>query len=281
VNLIHRQIQSLCVPVVRRHIPSLFAPAERSEALSEPIRSPEPVITKEIDTAFDFERDTPSGKDPDAHSPTLRRYHRLLWSKPLPGGHDFRLVETEPNAYLYHSSDLGEYFLASDAITHTYKNTKSMAPVVDQIPEGEMDGFYKTCSTIGAYTVFPGKAINRKMTINQARGVNHRIKDRFDLTLECIRRYYLGNPSPLTDTFLRYDDFFRLFKDFSGYVAFFLLQDLVDENSKAVKFHLPFEDFGTPALPRNVSEYRRYKDNVLRFVDARNQRIEKAFICPG
>ena len=28
----------------------------------------------DIDTAFDFRRDTPPGKDPDSHSPTLRRY---------------------------------------------------------------------------------------------------------------------------------------------------------------------------------------------------------------
>lgn len=36
-----------------------------------------------IDTAFDFRTDTPPGRDPDSHSPTLRRYHQLLWSKPL------------------------------------------------------------------------------------------------------------------------------------------------------------------------------------------------------
>ena len=38
-----------------------------------------------IDTAFDFRTDA-NGKDPDSHSLTLRRYHRLLWSKPLPNG---------------------------------------------------------------------------------------------------------------------------------------------------------------------------------------------------
>lgn len=34
----------------------------------------------EIDTTFDFRDDTPEGKDPDQYSPTLRRYHKLLWS---------------------------------------------------------------------------------------------------------------------------------------------------------------------------------------------------------
>lgn len=41
-----------------------------------------------IDVAFDFRTDA-GGKDPDSHSPTLRRYHRLLWSKPLPSGEPF------------------------------------------------------------------------------------------------------------------------------------------------------------------------------------------------
>jgi hypothetical protein len=41
-----------------------------------------------IDVAFDFGADA-KGKnpDPDKDSPTLRLYHRLLWSKPLPVGH--------------------------------------------------------------------------------------------------------------------------------------------------------------------------------------------------
>jgi hypothetical protein len=39
-----------------------------------------------IDTAFDLRKDTPGypKKDPDACSPTLRRYHKYLWSNTLP-----------------------------------------------------------------------------------------------------------------------------------------------------------------------------------------------------
>jgi hypothetical protein len=69
-----------------------------------------------IDIAFDFRSDTPPGKDPDDCSPTLRRYHKLLWSKKLPSGADFTLDDSGPN-YLYHRSDeLGEFFLSSDAV---------------------------------------------------------------------------------------------------------------------------------------------------------------------
>ena len=41
--------------------------------------------TMAIDITSDFRTDS-NGKDPDLASPTLRRYHRLLWSKPLPTG---------------------------------------------------------------------------------------------------------------------------------------------------------------------------------------------------
>ena len=45
--------------------------------------------------------------------------------------------------------------------------------------------------------VFPANRIEKKNTINGARGVHPRIADRFDLTAECIRRHYLGIESPL------------------------------------------------------------------------------------
>ena len=67
------------------------------------------------------------------------------------------------------------------------------------------------------------------MTINGARGCNRKIGDRFDLTLECIRRHYQREESPLSRTLSSYREFFELFGDFRGYVEFFLLQDLVAE----------------------------------------------------
>jgi hypothetical protein len=42
-----------------------------------------------------------------------------------------------------------------------------------------------------------------------------RIADRMDLTLECIRRHYAGEPgSPLSDVTTNYADFFKLFGTF-------------------------------------------------------------------
>jgi len=54
-----------------------------------------------IDTTFNFYSDA-TGPDPDRSSPTLRRYHRLLWSKELPNGKLFTLSEERVDTYLYH-----------------------------------------------------------------------------------------------------------------------------------------------------------------------------------
>ena len=69
-----------------------------------------------IDITFDFRADTPPGKDPDDRSPTLRRYHQILWSKPFPSGAPFELDVTTPGTYLHHLSELGEFSLSSDAV---------------------------------------------------------------------------------------------------------------------------------------------------------------------
>lgn len=224
-----------------------------------------------IDTKFNVYSDAQGG-DPDSTSPTLRLYHKTLWSKPLPNGKTFALTENKNGVYLYHNSELGEYFLGSDAITHSYKNHKRKHWITTQI-QNEVDELFETGSTIGAYTLFPNNRVDGKHTINQARGVNGLIDDRFDLTLECIRLFYLEQENPLYDTLLRYKNFFGLFESFTNYVKFFLLEDLVDENQK-VKFYLLFDDFKTKPTFSSVDEYLVYKEGVMNFIQSRNRRIE-------
>ena len=124
--------------------------------------------------------------------------------------------------------------------------------------------------------LFPGNRVGRKMTINGARGFHPRIKDRFDLTVECIRRHYADEPSPLSDTLARYADFFALFEDFRGYVDFFLLQDMVTARSSAVRFFAPFQGFTGSPLPGSVDAYNSYRRFAIRFIEARNRRIDAA-----
>jgi len=154
-----------------------------------------------FNVSFDFYSDTPNNRDPDSHSPTLKKYHQMLWSKPLPNGHMFELLDTKPNAYLYNLSDQGEFYMGSDAITHSYRDTKKISHIISQVPSEKVNSLFSFGSTIGAYIIFPSNRINNHMTINQARGMNPRIRDRFDLTLECIRLFYENKESPLFPVF--------------------------------------------------------------------------------
>ena len=224
-----------------------------------------------IDTSYDFRADA-AGKDPDAHSPTLRRYHRFLWSKPLPSGRPFDLSDTVPGVYLYHHSELGQFFLSSDSVIPTY--TRRLRHT-EFFSEEENAGFQSISYTIGGMMVFPGNRIDGKYTINVARGFNSRIADRMDLTLECVRRHYLGENSPLRDVLSRYREFFALFDDFRGYVDFFLLQDLVNDNRGEVNFLIPFNDFKPPSTPRDKAEYVAYRNRTIEFINSRNRRIDK------
>ena len=227
----------------------------------------------DIDINFNFYSDTPKGKDPDSYSLTLRSYHRILWSRELPNGSLFKLDETIPMR-LHHKSELGEFVLSSDSIAHTYSNIKSTTDIIKKINTDELEKFVLLCSTIGGYIIFPSERINNQMTINGARGVNKKIRDRFDLTLECIRKYYKNEDSPLNETFERYKQFFKLFESFKGYVDFFLLQDLVTSDYLSIKYFVPFESFENYPLPNDIEEYKQYKYNLSDFVSSRSQRMK-------
>ena len=161
--------------------------------------------------------------------------------------------------------------MGSDAITHSYKKHKRKSWLIKQIPS-EASELFDTGSTIGSYTIFPNKKIDGKHTINQARGINKFIDDRFDLTLECIRLFYIGQTSPLYNTLLRYKEFFDLFENFIGYVHYFLLDDLIDEK-EGVKFYLPFDNFKTRPVFSSIEDYLTYKKGVMNFIKLRNKRI--------
>jgi len=221
-----------------------------------------------IDTKFNFYSDS-KGRDPDSASPTLRSYHKMLWSKPLPNGKLLELRDDIKGAYLYHKSELGEFFFGSDAITHSYRDQIRKKWLTNQIPT-EVNELFKIGSTIGAYIIFPNNRIDGKHTINQARGVIGLIDDRFDLTLECIRRFYLQEKSPLYDTLVRYKGFFDLFDDFLGYIHFFLLDDLITKN-EMIDFYLPFDGFKSRPVFSNIDQYLLYKDRVVDFIQGMSE----------
>lgn len=108
--------------------------------------------------------------------------------------------------------------------------------------------------------------------MNQARGCSIKICDRWDLTLECIRRFYAGESSPLDKALVNCSAFFRLFEDFKGYVDFFFLQDCVDENYN-VKLWLDTPLFVSKPMPKSLEEYKYWIGTQLEFVAKRGQRI--------
>ena len=234
-------------------------------------------MTNSIDVSFDHRLEA-GVEDIDTHSPTLKKHHQLLWIKPLPSGEVFDL-KPMPNRYLVFRPDNLVYSLSSDQMSNSFRSTKRMKHITGQVPEHELDEFQYLGSTVGGTILFPGKQINRRRTINQVRGMNDQIEDRFDLTLECIRLQYLGLPNPLDETLGLYWKFFELFTDFEHYVEFFLLQDLVE--SGKVRFYLPNDGFAKSALPRSIDEYLEYMAKAKSFLRARNRRIQDWAISQG
>jgi hypothetical protein len=238
-----------------------------------------------IDHTIDFEADS-SGKDSD-QSPTLRCYHLLLWSKPLPIGAVFDLVEYGSH-YVRDRSGLGAVTdsptsnrLSSDWAVPTFRYYSDTADVVRQMPPGKIEAAKHLFGTIGGRIVWPAKQLPGVPTMNQAKGRHPKIRDRMDLTLECIRRYYQSTEraldtafNPLGEVIEAYAAFFGLFVDFAGYVEFFLLQDLVASDG-SVKFMMPFDDFRGGPLPRDVSAYSAYLAAATAFIEARNVRVQE------
>lgn len=227
-----------------------------------------------FDPEFDFLREAGEGEDPDRWSPTLKSFHQRLWSKELPNGAVFELTTRPSDHYLYHSSNLGNFCLSSDAGVPTWKfwTRQAMADLIGQIPV-EVENFYRIAYTMGGMIVFPANQINGMHTINQARGVSWAIGDRLDLTLECIRRHYADEASPLSDVLDRYASFFALFGDFHGYVGFFLLDDLVARDGSVLMFGA-HDGFDSSPLPATVEQYLAYRDDAVAFIRARNERMK-------
>ena len=112
------------------------------------------------------------------------------------------------------------------------------------------------------------------MSINQSRGFNQIICDRFDFTLECIRLHYLGESNPLAEVLDRNREYFKLFGSFIGYVKFFLLDDLVNSNFDSVAFFIGTKDFKDWGLPKTREEYLQYLQSSMDFTKKRNERIQ-------
>lgn len=224
-----------------------------------------------IDPWFDCRQDA-NGRDPDQHSLTLKRYHAELWTKPLPNGRQLTMLDQ--GAYLIASDGRHQIPVSSDNIVATFEAWKRNKLIVEQTPRDVLAAIDNVDWRIGSEIIFPSELRGGTQTINRARGWHRKIGDRFDLTLECIARWYQGEDSPLIDVFDRYRDFFEWFGDFRGYVDFFLLQDFVDDGYQ-VNILTDFDDFQSSPLPQTVEQYTAYLQGLTEVLTLRAKRIER------
>lgn len=239
-----------------------------------------------IDTTFDFTSDSAGywegfwdrdeelgsgGSDPDIASPTLHQYHKLLWSRKLPNGEIMNLQKGTGPYYLTWK----DFRFSSDAIIVSFRY-KKYRYMIEQVKQkvGDYRAYYedmlRKAYTIGGMIIFP----KHPQSINQNKGTNKYISDRWDLTLECIRRYYNGEDSPLQKTIESDKEFFDLFVGFQGYVDFFFLQDAVSDDYSRVKIWCGNADFVDSGLPKSVEEYFEFIDQEFAFLARRNARIK-------
>lgn len=247
-------------------------------------------MKNKIDIDFNFTNDTPhywdnfwdndsilggAGHDPDIESRTLQEYQRVLWSKQLPNGENMQLIKGYGAFYLHWDN----FRFGSDSIVTSFRYRKyryMLERVANDVSNWHkyIEDYLKIGDTIGGKIIFP------KMMggINQSRGCNPFIRDRWDLTIECIRKYYLGENNPLFSVLEKNKDFFNLFVDFKGYIDFFYLQDCVSSDYSSTKFWLGNGDFNENPMPQNVAEYKQWIEKQIEFVRSRNNRINDALI---
>jgi len=248
-----------------------------------------PQADRDFDDEFNFDTDQPRGKRPDADSdsPTLRTFHQRLWSKPLRSGAVFALEApaVRRQGYLiYTDASGGQLWFGSDAITNSYTRWSRPKALVESIaalsPE-QRARYLSPPYTVGSTMIWPVRSKDRP-TINQARGTRSAIADRMDLTMECIRRHYVGeSDSPLADVLAAYGDFFALFQGFDEFVDFFHFQDLVTPDYETVRFYLPLEDFSRRGTPRSVDEYVTCMEATLSLIKKRQRRMSEWIVRTG
>lgn len=259
-----------------------------------------------IDTSFDFTQDTDGYwlnwwteekgdevlgtryvSDPDKRSKTLNEYHKALWSKQLPCGKNWDLISKNERGYYFIWNDgIENRYYSSDSLLNSFRWT-GLKPLLKQVKnhiekdlkldyQKWLEDYVRKLYTIGGEIIFP----TRRGSINIMRAFT-KVNDRVDLTFECIRRYYNNDQSPMAKCLAKDKPFFDLFKDFKGYIDFFLLQDIVSDDYKHVNCLLGKSEycdyfFKTPkevTIPQTVEEYMEWHDNLIDFTEKRNKRI--------
>ena len=232
-----------------------------------------------IDLTFDYRKDVGvNGRDHDKYSVQLKKDHCELWSKPLPVI-EYGTLELKPQWDRMIAYVDGAYFdFGCDSITNCYASRKSLEVLrEDEEIAKLLREYYDSDYVIASSIIFPLKRDDGKVkwTINQARGCLRKISDRIDLTLECIRIFYLDKAqhTPLSSCLANYSRFFDWFGNFENYVRFFYLDDLVSKDYKTVIGFTDELDFNHAMPTESKEEYKKYIKRNIEFIKKRTERI--------
>lgn len=250
-----------------------------------------------IDVKKDFISDVPgyvenleknglhsSCKDPDVYSKLMQEYHRELWSaQKLPNGQNMELKAGCGSYYLYWR----DLRFGADSIVNMYFHHKGAQSLLnEEIKQALMKNFgettdfkdfvkkylYKTY-TIGGSIIFLKNGVANSINIRRY----SLLKDRFDLALECIRRYYKykdkDESSPMSKVLKANASFFYLFGDFKEYVDFFFLQDLVNNDYTKINYFNSANELEKVSYPKTEKDWLDLYKNQMDFVEKRNERI--------
>ncbi len=162
--------------------------------------------------------------------------------------------------------------MSIDSITASFRGLNQCPDVIRRAAEQlgteqwkrYIEDYIRDTYTIGGTIVFP----RHRNSINQIRGTNRNIHDRWDLTLRCIKDFYDGKDSAIGWCIEQDRDFFRLFGSFEGYVDFFLLNDCVESDYTVI------DRMPDSVLPRDADEFFGYIESEREFVSKRNNRID-------
>ena len=227
--------------------------------------------------------------DPDSQSKTLNDYHKFLWSKKLPDGRIWDLKSKRGRGYYFEWNDgVATRYYSSDSLLNSFR-WYSLKPLLEQVKnhvENDLkldyhkwlENYVRKLYTMGGMIIFP----THQGSINVIRAFT-KVKDRVDLTFECIRRWYCGEKSPMSNCLENDEVFFNLFKNFKNYVDFFLLQDIVTDDYQHVKCLFGsrnvcddyFKDPHEITVPQTLEEYMQWYKNTIEFAEKRNQRIKE------
>jgi hypothetical protein len=255
--------------------------------------------------------------DPDATSKKLYEAHEFLcklqgFKVSISEDNDYELVIDGKNIRLSSDSIMSIYWHWSGK-RYPYKNMQEIIEKISSelqkkseynkrnIPFKEfIKSYLQKANTIGGFVVFPKHYLP---TVNTERGRSGKIRDRFDLTLECIRRayqygdFYCEDDNPLFGLPEEDKEFFRMFGSFENYAKFFCLNesydskhnwvtedcsavyDLMSENGEKT---LLKEGWPEKILPcdytseeEKVAKWWTFYRNIMKRLDVRNQQIAK------